>query len=423
MGLLEQAKEHVLFHHHSADGFITVAKKEPDGAFRQYHYKPEELAAKLTEWLGEDVYFSQNTFYKPSRKIENIRQIRALYVDVDFYLFNYNKEWVLGNIELLVEDNEIPQPNLIIHSGQGVVCVWFIEPVPHMALPLWNVLQNDFLQKLKELGGDSKATDVTRIFRVAGSINSKNGEVVHVEYLHKNRYVLKELQSEFLPELEQPKEKKKGKPSKVVHVHKVRQLHHARLLDVVKLVELRNYDVRGHRELILFLYRYWLCCFLNDGDEALDHTLALNRDFLEPLPKREVIRATKSAEKAWAAKNDARANEEAIKRGYPGAGYNIKNKKIIEWLDITPEEQRHLKTIIDANEKRRRKRTRDKLTKREERGSVSRAAYLENEKRNTEKQLNFIRKQLVKNPKIKQKELAGLLGVSDRHIRRLVKQL
>lgn len=279
MGLLEQARKHVLFHHNSSDGFITVAKKEKSGQFKQYHYKPEELASRLSEWLGEDVYFSQNTFYKPSRKIENIRQIRALYVDVDFYLFNYSKEWVLGNIDLLVQDQEIPQPNLIIHSGQGVVCVWFIEPVPYKALPLWNVLQNDFLQKLKKLGGDSKATDVTRVFRIAGSTNSKNGEVVSVEYSHNERYLLRDLQAEYLPELEKPKEKKRGKPSKVVHVHRVRQLHHARLLDIVKLVELRNYEVRGHRELILFLYRYWLCCFLNDEGAALDHTMALNSDF------------------------------------------------------------------------------------------------------------------------------------------------
>lgn len=419
MGLLEQAKKHVLFHHNSADGFITVARKEKGGNFRQYHYKPEELASKLSEWLGEDVYFSQNTFYKPSRKIENIRQIRALYVDVDFYLFNFSKEWVLGNIDLLVQDQEIPQPNLIIHSGQGVVCVWFIEPVPYKALPLWNVLQNDFLQKLKKLGGDSKATDVTRVFRIAGSTNSKNGEVVSVAYSHNERYLLRDLQAEYLPELEEPKEKKRGKPSKVVHVHRVRQLHHARLLDIVKLVELRNYEVRGHRELILFLYRYWLCCFLNDEGAALDHTMALNSDFKEPLSEREVIRATKSAEKAWEAKNDTKANEEAIKHGYPGAGYNIKNTKLIDWLDISAEEQQELNTIIDSNEKRRRK----MLANRTLRGSVSREEYLELQQEKTEDMLWQLKQSMKRHPKANKKQLAEMLGVSRNHLYRLLHKL
>jgi hypothetical protein len=132
-------------------------------------------------------------------------------------------------------------------------------------------------------------------------------------------------------------------------------LHYARILDLTKLVELRDYDVYGQRELICFLYRYWLCCFLDDPDEALGSTLELNSQFKNPLRKREVEKATKSAQKAWEARSDKQANEEAIKRGYPGAGYNIKNTKLIDWLDITDDEQRHLKTIIDGAEKRRRR--------------------------------------------------------------------
>ncbi len=40
----------------------------------------------------------------------------------------------------------------------------------------------------------------------------------------------------------------------------------------------------------------------------------------------------------------------------PGAGYNIKNKTIIEWFKITEEEQTRLKTIIGDKESRRRDR-------------------------------------------------------------------
>jgi hypothetical protein len=43
--------------------------------------------------------------------------------------------------------------------------------------------------------------------------------------------------------------------------------------------------------------------------------------------EREVIRATKSAEKAWKAKNSEEANRLAKEKGYPGAGYNLKNNK------------------------------------------------------------------------------------------------
>jgi len=419
---IEIAKHHVFFQHHGADGFVTVAKRE-NGRFKQYHYKPDNLAAELTNWLGEDVYFSQNTFYKPKRSIENIRQLRALYVDVDFYILNYDYNWVIGNIDLLIDDRELPNPNFIINSGRGVVCVWLIEPVPSQALPLWQAVQRHFFDRLKEFGGDAKATDAARVFRIAGSINSKNGEEVTVSYRHEYRYTLRELQDEYLPEIK-PKTtaKRKGRPSRVAQLHNTYRLHHARLLDIVKLVELRSFDVKGYRETILFLYRYWKCCFLNDTQQALEETLDFNAQFVEPLPVKEVERATMSAEKAWNAKNDAEANRIAREKGYVGAGYNLKNTTIIEWLDITSEEMQRLSTIIDANEKRRRKRVAN-MEMRRAQGMQTMQEYNEDRKRQTDRQIAFMRKLIAENPSISRQELAENIGVSVYRIDKLKRKL
>lgn len=358
----EEAAYHAWFHHADSDGWITLAKKTPNG-FKQYHYRPQELAVELTKWLGEDVYFSQNTFYKPFRRIENIRQLRALYVDVDCYLLNYDPAWVLGKLELENFRESLPEPNLVIFSGQGLVLIWLIDPVPYKALPLWQSVQNYFVNQLKSLGGDAKAVDAARIFRIAGSVNGKNGQAVTVQYRHDYRYDLREIQEEYLPELT-PKKKKKGRKPKVLHLHNIYRLHVTRLKDLTTLLMLRNGNVDSYRELFCFLYRYWSCCVLEDPEEALKHTLELNEEFTNPLPEREVIKATKSAEKAWKEKNDLHANAAAIKMGYPGAGYNLKNTKIIDWLDITDEEQTHLETIIGAPEKRTRKGLGISLTKR-----------------------------------------------------------
>lgn len=148
---IEQATYHAWFQHRDSDGWIAVAKKE-SGQFKQYHYKPEELAAELRIWLGEDVYFSQNTFFKPQRNIQNIRQLRSLYVDLDFYLFNYDLSWVLGKLEFEYYKEIIPEPNIIIFSGRGLVLIWLLEPVPYKALPLWQAVQNYFLDRLADLG-------------------------------------------------------------------------------------------------------------------------------------------------------------------------------------------------------------------------------------------------------------------------------
>jgi hypothetical protein len=421
---LDEARYHAWFHHNDSDGWITVAKKTVNGKFQQRHYKPEELAESLTEWLGEDVFFSQNTFYKPQRRIENLRQLKALYVDLDFYLFNYHPYWVLDKLEHEYYKQVIPEPNIIIFSGQGIVLIWLLEPVPYKALPLWQAVQDYFLNQLKDLGGDSKAADAARVFRLAGTINSKNDAEVHAEYRHDYRYELRQLQFDYLPELEEKKKKTKGRKSKVVRVHAVRSLHYARILDLDKLVELREYDVYGHRELFCFLYRYWLCCLLDDPDEALSSTLEFNSQFKNPLLKREVIKATKSAEKAWSARSDKQANEIAIQKGYPGAGYNISNTKLINWLDITDEEQRHLKTIIAGSEKRRRKRIRDRSyqeEKRREEGAVKRQDYIKEQHDKTDNHLFAIKYLLEKG--YKQKQIAEELGLSKGRVSQLVKEL
>jgi hypothetical protein len=418
VGNLVQAVQHFHFHHVNADGYITIARKEK-GKYKQYHYKPQEAARRLSEWLGEDVYFSQNTFYKPKRVIANIRQLRALYVDVDCYLLNYDPEYVLLLLEEDVFKQKIPDPSIIIFSGRGIVLIWRIEPVPYKALPLWQTVQNYLCEQVKFLGGDIKALDAARVFRIAGSINSKNGEVVRVDYRHDYVYQLREIQQEYLPELNPDRQKKKGRPKKVVQLYNIYRLHTTRLHDLIKLVELRGYAVNGYRETMCFLFRYWSCCVLNDPDEALRQTMEFNRSFTEPLPEQEVIRATRSAEKAWEARSNAEANRIAREKGYPGAGYNITNAKIIDWLNITLEEQKQLNTIISGKEKQRR----NTLYQREKRGSVTREEYLADQAERTEDKLYLLRRALQLNPKAKQKELADLLGVSDRYIRKLMKKI
>lgn len=435
---LDAAKHHVLFQHNpqNTDGFITIAKKDHEtGRFLQAHYKPEKLADHLTEVMGEDVFFSQNTFYRKARRIETIRQLRSLYVDLDFYIFNYSPDWILGKLELEFYRQSIPEPNLIIFSGQGIVLIWMIEPVPYMALPLWQAVQNYLIKQLKPLGGDPKAADAARIFRIAGSTSSKNGNEVRVQYRHDYRYTLRDIQDEYLPELapKRQDQKKPGRKKKIVHLFNLYSLHSARLHDLSTLVTIRDGEMTNYRELTLFLYRYWCCCFTGDPQEALQQTLDFNQTFTRPLPEREAVRATKSAEKAFSAKSDKEANERAKAMGYPGAGYRISNAKIIDWLDITPEEQTHMKTIIGTKEKNRRKRVayhenpeakKQAVTEyRRKKGMKTREEYLEAEKAKTTSKLDMIRQAIEECPEISIRKLAEKTGLSKSAVQRLKAQL
>lgn len=421
---IDEARHHIFFQHDGADGFITLAKKE-NGKFIQRHYRPEQLAEQLTNYMGEDIYYSQNTFYKPQRRIENIRQLRNLYIDLDCYLFNYDPDFVVRKLELEYFKQSIPEPNLIIFSGRGVVLIWLIEPVPYKALPLWNAVQQYFLEQLKDVGGDPKAADAARVFRVAGSTNSKNGAEVHVEYRHDYRYALRDIQYDYLPELTpRPKTEKKkpGRRKKVVQLFNIYSLNHARILDITKLVELRNYQVTGYREVICFLYRYWMCCFCDDTEEAYRQTLELNNTFTYPLPERELKSATRSAEKAYEARSNKEANERAIKRGYPGAGYNISNAKLIRWLDITQEEMEHMKTIFNPAEKRRRDRIR-KDKERRESGIRTKEQRLEDDRKAMLEKVEKIRLALEKNPNLSIRQLVQTTGIPRSTVQRLKKHL
>lgn len=417
---VEDARYQLFFQHEDADGYITLAKKV-NGKFIQRNYKPDQLAEQLSNYMGEDVFYSQNSFYRPQRRIENIRQLRSLYVDIDCHSLGYKPEWVLGKLELEQFRQTIPEPNLAIFSGRGLVLVWLIEPVPFRALPLWNAVQNYLLDQLKEVGGDSKAIDAARVFRLAGSVNSKNGARVHVEYRHEYRYALRDIQHDFLPELTPPKEKDKPKPGrkkKIIRLFNIYSLYHARILDITKLIELRDYDVTGYRETICFLYRYWMCCFCNDPEEAYRQTKELNDTFTHPLPERELKSATSSAEKAYKAKSDKKANEIAKMQGYPGAGYNISNAKLIKWLDITQDEMLHMLTIINPEEKRRRDKVKKEKERREQ-GIRTDAERRADDRENMKKKADLLKDLIEEHGPLSVRKLAKLSGIPKTTVQRL----
>ena len=237
-------------------------------------------------------------------------------------------------------NQRVPIPNYVIDSGRGMYLIWLINSVPSKALPLWKAAQEYLYSQLERFGADRKALDATRILRVPGSINSKSKTVVGILDEYDYVYDLREIQHEFLPELK-PKEKKRGRPKKINFVYRERSLYYSRIQDITKLCELRQYSLEGKRELILFLYRYYLCLFTEDAQKALYDVLELNSMFIPPLSENEVRKATRSAEKVYADK---------VKE------YRYKNETLIELLEITENEERYMTTIISNKEYRRRDR-------------------------------------------------------------------
>lgn len=209
-------------------------------------------------------------------------------------------------------------------------------------------------------------------------------------------YTLREIQEEYLPKLtpyvKNQNHKKRGRKTKVEKLYTLYNLHYNRLLDLVKLAELRDGYCRdangqlideGQREFMCFLYRYWSNCFTGDKEQALINTLEFNSKFKKPLMEREVETVTASADKAY---DEWLLNDFALDKFLKGEksstfyGYNYKNATLIELLNITKEEMMGLNTIIDAEEKRRRDKENKKASRRNGDGETKREMLKEKRK-------------------------------------------
>ena len=382
--------------HSRSKGWITRSVIDKKG-YSQWHYKYAEL--KDLDMRDENIYITLNTFYKPCRRLENIKELNTLFIDLDYYKIGKTKDQVLMDLEKNYFNQSIPIPNYVIDSGRGMYLIWIINAVPSKALPLWKAVQEYLYNQLKYFGADRQALDATRILRVPGSINSKSKTVVNILDEYEYIYDLREIQNGFLPELK-PYERKKGRPSKINYIYRERSLYYGRIQDIIKLCELREYDLKGHRELILFLYRYYLCSFTEDIEKALSDVLELNSMFRQALSEREVIRATRSAERCYLDKNKQ---------------YKYKNETLIELLEITEEEQKYMIIIISKEEYKRRKRIRNKNSYDGEKAKKIYQEKLKSQGKLNEKEKISQRREKIKDlldEGLKQKDICLLLNIS-----------
>ena len=323
--------------HKDSEGYITVAKM--GSRWQQYYFEGiNDLSINLK---GKDVYISQNTFNNKSRRLIHLKELKALYIDIDCYKMNLSKEAV----KYFMENDlygQIPVPNMLIDSGRGLYYIIFLENTMAEELPKWQLVEKYLYEKLKDLGADNKALDATRVLRVTGTVNSKNNSIVKVIDTYDYQYTLDEIIENYIPEIiEDRKEKqkplgerKKGRKKKFVSLFTLYKLYYTRFKDIKKLVEIRNYEMTGYREVTLFLLRYFMNVYHGDDDLVMEEILEINNSFTEPLEKDEVFKATLSGA--------TRATENV---------YKYSNDKLIKLLDITPLEQKQMATIISKSEK------------------------------------------------------------------------
>lgn len=369
--------------HSDTTGYITGVKADQlleDKDWKERHYNSlNDLVAAVNP--KENSYFSVNTMYRKQRAVENVREITALWLDLDIYNAKIGQRKARNLINKGVEQGMFPKPTLVCSSGAGLYAFWKIEHVPGKSkkvLALWQAIMSVFHNNAEKLGlaPDSAAKDAARVLRVMGTVNSKWDKPAKVlEYNEDAIYTLRGLGEQWYPKQKKKAGKKETlvkspqKSSLVSYLYNSFSLNKARIADIESIFKHRGDKkiIHRKREVTLFIYRYYVS-LLEGDDIALKKTLELNRKLYNPLSEREILRATKTS---TSMRKKIEAEDKVIWNGEEkSAGYNYSNKTLIEIFDLKQEEMRllNLSTIISQREKYDRNNERRKSCRRDDDG-------------------------------------------------------
>lgn len=420
-------EEPFLIHELNQPGFVSVLVQEKDGRKRQQPYKLEALPNALVRLSSDlDTWISQAQFRKPNRRAVNVWRMPVAFVDIDSYkipaLKGLPESMLLARLLMTCDDAGVPEPSLVVWSGRGLQAKWIFEnPVPSRALPRWQALQHELCRRLASIGADPMARDVSRVLRLVDTVNTKSGERVRLVHqasvptmggIRRGQnivYAFDALFDELMPltrgeldalrvereedairhELERSARVAQAGRLTLLHGGKANlkggmgnlrplvpsQLAWDRVGDIRKLAELRGWGdgaPAGERNLPLFL----CACFLAQAliVPKLEYELAALVRELAPTWTRAQVGSCVSAvfERAKAA---ARGETVTFGRIQVDPRYRWKNATLIELLQIGPEEERQLATIISKTESRRRSAERARA-QREANGAQNRADWL-----------------------------------------------
>ncbi len=344
-----------------------------------------------------DLYVSQNCF-RGWRTIAQLSTIGALYQDLDYNHRGFKSihagrdprvvaEAVLGSLA----DQGVPAPSYILRTGRGLCLVWLHELLPRNVLPRWQAVQKRLSGFLTRFGADKMALDAARVFRVAGSINSRADPLdAEVRMIWCNgtpispfRHVFGDLADEVLvhtrAELvslsaERAKRKAQGRDAgKPTHTLTVQTWAETMLSDLQRLRTYRYPEGAihpGERDRWLFCAATamsWLCpaAVMERELAALAHEAA----GWQAGETRSRMSSALARARMAAAGTMMEWNGEKV-----DPRYRMKSATVIDWLAIEPGEMREagLRMLVDGD--RSRELTAERQTKsRRGKGAASRA--------------------------------------------------
>jgi hypothetical protein len=206
----------------------------------------------------------------------------------------------------LLDELHLPSVSLVVFSGNGMHLYWLIDPVPPKALPVWQRVQNALCDAFAPLGADVRARDCTRLLRLVGTVNSKNGETVRGLLVKKWRWSLHTMADEVLG-FREPRSKakvldlqaqaaKRGRSTPRQITGSIYSWWYKVYQDLLLLAREYGQIPEGHRDEWLFLSAVALSWFTT-ADALADEIEDAARTFTSGLQESEVTKVVKLIQK------------------------------------------------------------------------------------------------------------------------------
>ena len=371
--LFSPADEAGFYHRSDSGGYFSLLTSFEGGRKVQHSYPTLQMPVVLGMIdANRDTWISQAEFWSSLRRVVNVKSIGLAFLDIDFY--REDVEWGRGrtperaaeDFAGLCDDFGIPRPSLIIYSGRGLQVKWFFETaLPRMALPRWNIVEKVLVERFALCGADPQARDSARVLRLVQTVNTKskqvcrpiwvntdeNGQPVRYDFEYFAECVLPIPRSMARQHVEKARQAAKTPRNDISRGLNIETLNWNRVEDLRTIVRLRSGMPEGMRMQMLFYTVNFL---------ALSHQITPATFYFEAAAIAHEIDpmwTIRSAElqTVYSKMKDYLAGKtvEFNGRTYP-ALYTPTNDTLINVFDITSEEQKQLKTIIDGTEHRRR---------------------------------------------------------------------
>jgi hypothetical protein len=349
--------------HHAAHGAVLYWESAKETK-RWTKVMPGDPVEKIIAGFsgGADTYLTVNQFYG-WRNIRQLKSLRCCYTDIDG---TSDLDAVLDALAIA----KMPAPSFVVFSGRGIHCYWLLEPTPAQALPVWQRIQDSIIKALQGVGADRKARDCTRVLRLVGTKNAKNGSDVRGVILSDNVWSLHELADEVLgARAVKPAGRvfdfaaagaRKRKPAAQPRAGSIYHWWHLVYRDLITIADHHWFGgvPDGHRDQILFLMSVSLSWFAHPtvlreeiGQTARTFTPTLTDEEIDTQMSAVISRAQDAA----AGKTILWRNAEVDPR------YRFKAETLREWLGdlIAPELHGQLRALAPEEVIKQRKKERD----------------------------------------------------------------